>query len=83
MTVIKMFLTGCGILDIQCHHTFLIKQVTGWCAWGSVCHEMAALLMLQTGQIGFGSSPELPVILGRSPDTPIYVKGGVQLPGKR
>lgn len=46
-------------------------------------HETAALLTLQTGQIGFGSSPELPVISGRSPDTPTYVKGAVQLPGKR
>lgn len=78
-----MFLTGCDILDIPCHQTFLIKQATEWRAWGSVYHERAALLMLQTIYIGFRSSPELPVILGRSPGTPTYVKGTVQLPGKR
>lgn len=49
MTFTKMFLTGCGISDIPHHYTFLIKQGTGWCAWGSVYHETAALLMLQAG----------------------------------
>lgn len=75
MTFSKM-LTICGILDAPCHHTFLIKQATGWCAWGSVYHETAALLMLQSDWVGFGSSLELPVILGRSPDTPTYCEGG-------